>query len=251
MIGGPEAGGIRGEDFIDEDEVVVEDAEFEFGIGDDDASFAGVSAGLGVDLDTECADAFGDILADDAGGFFEGDIFVVPGFGFRGGGEDGFGEFGGFLKSGGEGEAADCLAFAVFLPAGAGEVAAHDAFDGEGLSFFDDHAAALDCVRVGLEAGGQRIVGEVDAVIGYEGGDLIEPKVGDLREDLAFSGDAIGEDDIERGDPVGSDHEVMFAEVEHFADFAAFDFLDSGQVELEDGVGIGHGRDYGGAGLKG
>src|SRR5580698_6813824 len=116
------------------------DAELEFGVGDDDAALAGVFAGEGVDLHAGGTGLFGDVAADELHRFSEGDVFVVAGFGLGSGGEDGFGQFGGFGQAGGQLDAAHGLAFEIFLPAGAGEVTAHDAFDGERFGFLHDHA---------------------------------------------------------------------------------------------------------------
>ena len=51
LVGGPEARGIGGERFVDPDEFLVEQAEFEFGVGDDDAAFGGVGGRAIVDFD--------------------------------------------------------------------------------------------------------------------------------------------------------------------------------------------------------
>ena len=57
---GPEAGGVGGEGFVDEDGLVAAidvgvDAEFELGVGDDDAAGSGVGGGAGVEGDGEIA----------------------------------------------------------------------------------------------------------------------------------------------------------------------------------------------------
>ena len=56
-----------------------------------------------------------------------------------------------------------------------------------------------------------------------------------LREHFAFARDAVGHDDVEGGDAVAGDEQKTVAEVEDFADFAAADFFDAGQIELQDG----------------
>ena len=149
------------------------------------------------------------------------------------GGEDGFGEFGGFGEAGGQRESANGAGFLVFLPAAAREVATHDALDGEGLGFLDDHAAAGELRGEGLERGRQGIVGAGEEVVRHEAGEAVEPEEGDLREDFAFARDAVGHDDVEGGEAVAGDEQEAVAEVEDFADFAGLDLRDAGQFNLE------------------
>ena len=54
-----------------------------------------------------------------------------------------------------------------------------------------------------------------------------------LREHLALARDAVGHDDIEGGNAVAGDEQQAVAEVEDFADFAAAEFFDAGQIELQ------------------
>ena len=86
LVGGPEARGVGGEDFVYEDQPSVAHAELELGVGDDDAALAGVVAAGAVEGEAEVAGLRGEVGADDAGGFGEGDVFVVPGLGLGGGG---------------------------------------------------------------------------------------------------------------------------------------------------------------------
>jgi hypothetical protein len=51
LIGGPEARGVGREHFINQDQFTVEQAELKLRIRDDDAAFAGVGAGSGVNLE--------------------------------------------------------------------------------------------------------------------------------------------------------------------------------------------------------
>jgi len=73
-------------------------------------------------------------------------------------------------------------------------------------------------------------------VVGDDVGKFAEPKVGEHRQHFAFARDAVGHDDVVGADAVAGEHEEAVAEVEHFADFAAADFGDAGEIELEQGV---------------
>ena len=68
-------------------------------------------------------------------------------------------------------------------------------------------------------------------MVRHEAGEFLEPEMRNLREHLAFAWDAVGHDDVESRDAVARHHEVAIAEVEEFADFAAPDFLDAGQLK--------------------
>ncbi len=81
-------------------------------------------------------------LAAEPAAFVPGEVHVVALPGLGGGGEERFGEAGGLREAAGERVAADGPAGLVFLPGSAREIAAHDAFDGKGLRFSNDHGAA-------------------------------------------------------------------------------------------------------------
>jgi hypothetical protein len=55
IIGGPETGGVGREHFVGEDELAVNEAELELGIGDDDAAREGVFGGAAVDGEGQIA----------------------------------------------------------------------------------------------------------------------------------------------------------------------------------------------------
>lgn len=60
-----------------------------------------------------------------------------------------------------------------------------------------------------------------------------EPVRGELGEEGAFVGDAVGENDIVCGDAIRSDKEKsVFVDLENLSDFSTGDFLEA------DGVGI-------------
>ena len=85
----------------------------------------------------------------------------------------------------------------------------------------------------GCKAAGNGIVGLRKQMIGLEGTGLAEPEIGNLREDLAFAGNAVGHDAVKGGNAVGGDKEEAVAQIEHLADLAAFKFADAGQIKLQ------------------
>ena len=80
----PEAAGIWGEHFVHQGEgAVVVEAEFEFGVADNDAARLGVGGRFGVEGDGFVAHLGGEFGADKAFAFGKGDVFVVAAhFGF-------------------------------------------------------------------------------------------------------------------------------------------------------------------------
>src|SRR5579863_247559 len=144
LRGGPEAGGVGSERFVDPyqgtdriggAESAVEQAELELGVSEDDSAGLGICGRSTIDIDADCADAFSKFYTDERRGLLERNIFVVPGGGFGGGSENGLGQMIRFAQAGWERNAADFAGGLVVLPAGAGNVAAHDAFDGKRLRF--------------------------------------------------------------------------------------------------------------------
>ena len=99
---------------------------------------------LFVDVEGEGAQVFCVASADGVDHLLEGDVFVVADGVLGCGGEDRLGEAVGLAQACGELDAADGSGLLVILPAGAGEIAADDALDGEHLGAFDDHAAAFE-----------------------------------------------------------------------------------------------------------
>ena len=189
-----------------------------------------------VDFDAQFACLFGDVAANDVDGFLKADVFVVAFLGLGGWGEDRLGQLGGVVEAVWQGDAADGFLFLVFLPAGAGEVAADDALDGERLGLFHDHRPSADLFGVVADGFGQRVVGAGEEVVGDDVGEFVEPVVGEHREHFALARDAVGQDDVVGADAVAGEHQEAVAEVEHFANLAAADLGDTGEIELEQGV---------------
>ena len=79
-------------------------------------------------------------LADAGDHLVEGDVLVVlAAEALRSRGEDRLGQLVRLAQAFGQLDAADCSGGLIVLPSGAGEIAAHDALDGEHLRPLDQH----------------------------------------------------------------------------------------------------------------
>ena len=59
-------------------------------------------------------------------------------------------------------------------------------------------------------------------MVGLKRSELFEPKIGELREDLALARDAVGHDAVEGGDAVGGyEKQPVGVQAVHIADLAA------------------------------
>ena len=65
---------------------------------------------------------------------------------------------------------------------------------------------------------------------------FLEPELAQRGEHAALFGNRVRQNHVERAEPVRRDEQQRVAEVEHFADFAAFQFGHAGQIELCDCV---------------
>jgi len=164
LSGGPEAGGVWSERFINPDQGVdcfrrvegaVEKAELELGVGEENAAGRGVRRGAAVEFDADGADAFGERIADEGGGPVKGNIFVVPASGLGGRSEDGRGQAIGFAQARRESNAADFSSGFIVFPAGAGNIAADNTFDGKRLRLAHNHGAVREIVAIGVEWDGE------------------------------------------------------------------------------------------------
>jgi len=157
----------------------------------------------------------------------------MPGFGLGGGGEDWFRQFRGFLKTGGQFDAAHRLPFAVFLPAGAGEIAAHHAFNRERFRFLHDHTAPPELRREGLQCRRQRIIGLREQVIGFETRRFeLNQKIRNLGEDLALARNALGMMQSKAEIRSVATNSNRSPRSNTSRTFAAFELADAGQIKL-------------------
>jgi hypothetical protein len=84
---------------------------------------------------------------------------------------------------------------------------------------------------------GKRVHVNRDEVMRHEVAHALEPKRRQLRQDLAFVGDAAAEDVIERGDPIRRDDQQIVAGLVDVADLAAADEREVREGCLEERCG--------------
>jgi hypothetical protein len=143
----------------------------------------------------------------------------VAGVFLRSGSEDRFRQLARGRQTLLEPDAADHPGLLILLETRADEIAACHAFDGDDLALLHENAPASEIVeppdlfRKLVEVRFEEVV--LDLV------EPVEPEVRDLREDRSLVGDARREHDVECGDPIGRDEEVLVAEIIDVADFAA------------------------------
>ena len=120
-----------------------------------------------------------------------------------------------FAEAGGDAMAADRSMKAIFLPAGTGEMAAGDTFDGEDFAAAGAGEAALEFGQV--DAGGEIVA---EDVVGADVFGEAKPMPGERGEDFALVGDRRGHDDVVSGDAIRGDQPDFVApgiDVAHFA----------------------------------
>src|ERR1700683_3609218 len=121
----------------------------------------------------------------------------------------------------------------VFLPGGAGDVAAHHAFDRKHLCALDQHRASTQLVGVFANRGWVLVHLGGDQMVGDDVGKIIEPEQGKLAEDVPLLGNAGGQNVVEGGDAIGGDKkQLLVADAIHVAHLAAGVELEIGEVSL-------------------
>jgi len=149
---------------------------------------------------------------------------VVADLSLGGGGVDGLGQFVGLFQALGQLDAAHLAGLLVAGPAAAGDVAAHDALDGQHGQLAAHHAVAVELglleeLRHILHVHAQHVVGQQIAGV-------IEPEFAHLGEHGALFGDLVFQDDVKCRDAVGGNHDEAVAVVIDLADLAFFDGLE-------------------------
>ena len=124
-----------------------------------------------------------------------------------------------FGQSGGQADAADSAAFAIFAPARSGQVSADHAFDGHDLGLAAKRGPAGQHAAVDLRrqihlfhVGGDKVVGHAKTV---------EPKCRNLRQHPPLVRDARGKHPVEGAQPVGAYKQQPVAKIVNVADLAA------------------------------
>ena len=138
-------------------------------------------------------------------------LVMLAGLGLGGRREDGLGQLAGVFQAGGQRHAADRLRRLVFLPAAAGQVAAHNGLDRNRLEPLDQHRAAHHLWQLGRR---DRTFGRIAGqVVGANVAELVEPEQRHLREQRTFAGNRLAQDHVKSAEPVAGDHQqAVFAD---------------------------------------
>ncbi len=169
--------------------------------------------GEGIQRDRQVAQLLHDrAVADDLGGLVEVDRLVVADVGLRRGREDRLGQLLGLPQALGQGDPRDGARRLVVLPARAGDVAAHDALDGQHLELAHVQRPAAHLVG--------HVLGDRHEVVRHDVPRLVEPEGRQRGQHLALVGNRCRMHDVVRRDPVRGDHQDAVAEVVHLADLA-------------------------------
>ncbi len=150
--------------------------------------------------------------------------------GFGGWGEDDFRELVGLAQAGGEGDAADFSCGLIFLPTGAGKVAARHTFDRERARFSHHHRAAGQFIPEMIKRG--REFRGAQNVIGEDIFQEIEPEERELRQDASLVGYRRGHDDVEGREAIRSHDKQAVAQIIDIAHLAARQRRDARKICL-------------------
>ncbi|MNS95725.1 hypothetical protein D3C72_1299950 [compost metagenome] len=201
-------------------DAIVVQAEFELGVGDDDAARGRVFGGRLVKLNGHVAHLGGQFGADALFHFSKADIFVMLaqlGLGRRG--EDRFRQFFRLLQARWQLDAADAARVLVIFPARTDDVATHDCLDHDRLQALGHDGAALHLLHfISCHHGFRRHAGQV---VRHDMAQFLEPEIAHLVQDLALAGDRLVHDDIEGRQAVrGDDQDLVVANGVIVADLA-------------------------------
>ncbi len=220
-IARPEAGRIGGEHLVGQDDLAVDHAELELGVGDDHAAGRRMVAGGGVHGQGQIAQGDGIVVADQLGAAFKRDVLVmVADLGLGGRGEDGLGQLRGIHEALGQRDAAHGALALVLFQTAAGQIPAHDAFHGKHLGLLHQHEAAAQVIGIGLELLGQ--VGHVggDEMVVHHAVQKLEPELRQLGEHLALAGNLVVQHVVEGRDAVGSHQQQLVSQIVQVAHLA-------------------------------
>lgn len=189
----PEAGGIRGEHFVAQHHVaVLIQTKLKLGVGNDDAAGERIFStlliqgnGVVAQLGGVLLAVAGELLFQHLDALFVGDVLVVVAdLGLGGGSVDRLGQLVGLLQALGQLDAAHLAGLLVAGPAAAGDVAAHDALNGQHGQLTAHHAVAVELglleeLRHILHVHAQHMVGQQIAGV-------IEPELAHLGQNGAL-----------------------------------------------------------------
>ena len=181
-------------------------AEFKFGIGNDDAFARGVIGSTLIQSETHVTNLLGQFRTDALFHLIKADVFVVLAhIGFRSGREQRLRQLFGQLQTGGQLDAADFAGSLIVFPTRTDDVTAHNRFNQNRFEAFDhDRATAhlLDLIR---RDHGARI--NAGQMIRHHVVQLREPKIAHLIEHFAFVRNRFVHHHIKRGQAIGGNHQ--------------------------------------------
>ena len=226
----PEAAGVGSQHLIGKNNLaVLIQAEFKRGIGNDDASGACVIGTLDIkgngcvlDLLRIFLTVAGECLLKNFNALLVGDVLVViTDFCLGAGSLDRLRQLVAFLQAFRKLNAADSAVFLVALPAGAGDVAAHDALDGDHGQLAAQHAASAELLRA--EERRHIIYIYTEHVIRDHIFGIVKPETGHLGQNPALVGYLVLQNYVKCRDTIGGIHDQRIADV---VNLAYFSFLD-------------------------
>ena len=208
-------------DFVDEDNLAVEQAELIFGVHEDEAALACHLGAAFEEFQCIILHLSEHILRDYSlrHDFLVRDVLVVTLVGLGGRGEDGVGELFVFTETLGELDAADgARSGGIVAPCAAGQIAAHNHLYLKGFA---------------LKAHGDHGVWDGEFPVGDDVGGSVQEVCCHLVEHLPFGGDSFGEDYVEGGDTVRGHHdEEAVINVIDVAHLAVVNRFLSGEIKI-------------------
>jgi len=164
---------------------------------------------------------YNDSFTDQRGALGEGNVFVVAGLRLGGRCENRLGQLVAFAQAGRKRDAADGSLRLVFLPAGAGQIAARYAFDVDHFGALHQHGAAFELIAESAERRGILIHLRRQKMRWRQVAQKVEPENRELGQHFALVRDAGGQNVVESRDAVGGDDEKFVAHAIDIAHFAA------------------------------
>ena len=205
MGGVPEAARVGGQHLVDERQLTIDPAEFEFGVRQDQAGRLGASRARCIGGQGALLELAREIGPDHLRQLPAGDVLVVSHLGLGRRSEDWLRQALRLAQASRELMPTDLPVATVFRPTGACEVAADHAFGVDPGCAPHEHRATgeLRRPRRFRKVGG---IGR-EEMRGAQAIEQAEPVRGQHGQDGALVGDRLVEDDVEGGEPVGGDQQ--------------------------------------------
>jgi hypothetical protein len=221
LIGRPEPRAVGRQHFVDEDQLVVDQAELELGVGNDDALARRELGAARVEVDAPLRQLFAQLAADAGAHVVVGNILVVQALlGFGGRCEDRAGQLVAFCQASGKFDAAHGAGLLIFAPCRPRKITAHDTLDWHHAGLPHEHRAALEWLAVDARRQAEVVHLARDHVVRHIL-EVLEPKPAQLREHAAFIRNAARQHPVERADAIGAHEEQRIAEVVNIAHLSA------------------------------